>query len=91
MHKSEAKLSPEELEEVMKLHREANATPVIAFGSAHAMAGGASADARRRVIRRIDELATSYGLKPQDGEWGIDLDGHFLSQYPIAATEPADA
>lgn len=84
MNRSKAVVTEAERDEILELHRTAQQTPVIAFGSAHAMTGGASADARRFMIRRIDELATSYGLEPQQGEWGFDPETRqFLSQYPI--------
>ncbi len=93
MYKSKIKATPKELEELMELSDAVTNTPVIAFSSAHAMTGGASADARRILIRRMDEIAKGYGLECQAGEWGIDKDGYFLSMHPIKehAVESSDA
>lgn len=87
MYKSKAKATPEEIEELRKLYRDAQSIPVIAISGAHAMAGGFSADARGRTIRRMDEIASAHGLQPQTGEWGLDEDGHFLSEHPIVESE----
>lgn len=88
MYRSKVRATPEEVEELTELNQQALSTPVFALSSEHAMTGGASADARRRVIRRMDEIAISHGLSPQAGEWGMDLDGTFLSEHPIV--EAAD-
>ena len=82
--RSKAKATKEEIGRISELHKAVTSTPVIAFGSAHAMTGGASADARRGFIRYINGIAKRHGLADQRGEWGFDLEtGEFLSEYPI--------
>ena len=84
LHRSKTRVTEEEAKEIVELFHSFQKTPVIAFGSAHARTGGASADARRRFIRRIDGLAVKYGLEPQEGEWGFDSETRqFLSSFPI--------
>lgn len=79
MHRSKATVTEEEAAELMELWRSASTTPVMLIGGINT-----AASARQRFIRRIDELATSYGLAPQKGEWGFDRETRqFLSQYPI--------
>jgi len=84
MYRSQAVATEAESEEILRLHESARTTRVIAIGSAHAMTGGASADARRAFIRRLDESARSHGLADQAGEWGFDAETRqFLSEHPI--------
>ena len=88
MYRSKAIATADETAEIVQLAKRMRETPVIAFSSAHAMTGGASADARRAFIRRIDEIATLHGLQAQEGEWGFDpTTSHFLSSHPIVETE----
>ena len=47
-------------------------TPVIAFSTAHALAGGASADAREHVMRTIYDAALANGLPAFEGYYGYD-------------------
>ena len=88
MNKSRTKATAEEIKEIQDLYRNAQATPVIAISGAHAQTGGMSGDAYRMFSKRMDEIATAHGLAPQAGEWGLDADGHFLSEHPIVEETP---
>jgi hypothetical protein len=91
MYRSKAIATEEEAKEIMDLYKNMRNTPVIAFGSAHAMTGGASADVSRYFFRRLGEIARNHGLADQRGEWGFDPETrHFLSSYPIVETEALD-
>ena len=68
----------EETAELMELARIASSTPVIAFGSEHAMRGGASGDAWHRVSHRCHTIALSHGLPEIQGFYGCGEDGEFL-------------
>lgn len=72
-------VTPEELTELQELNKRARSTPVMAFGSDHAMRGGASGDARRAFYRRLYEITTAHGVpEPPDTELGLGLDGEIL-------------
>lgn len=68
-----------ELTRAAELATQANNTPVIAFSGAHAMTGGASADAWRYVHDYIDKIAYLHELPEISGRYGLDLqNGEFL-------------
>lgn len=89
MNRSKARASKKEAARILKAHRRARNTPVIAFGSAHAMQGGASMDALRSFRNVIEEIIRGHGIKvEQPGEWGFDpKTRQFLSEYPIQIQE----
>lgn len=92
IYRSKVKATPEEIEELKQLAQDADRTPVIAFGSQHALQGGAAGDARRRMSRRCHAVALSHGLPEQPGFYGCDLKtGEFVSTRPITEPEGDDA
>ena len=66
----------DEAAKIKKLHKEAQGTPCIAFGSAHALSGGASADAWRRLHEEIDRTAGLHGLPAVAGHYGFDAENN---------------
>ena len=73
---SNTDLTENELENLRRMATEAANTPAIAITSAHALAGGASADAYELLHRRVNEIAEAHGLG--EGPWGADLNDGFL-------------
>lgn len=69
----------EEKEEILKLHKQAQSTPVIALSSAHAMRGGFSGEIWDRLKKKIHKIALSHELPEIEGYYGFDgKNGEFL-------------
>lgn len=75
------KATPEEIEECMKLAKEASETPMIALASDDALHGRDwSTMAWERAKKKCHELALKHGLPEIEGYYGMTNDGEFVSE-----------
>lgn len=70
----------QEKERCMKLLKEAQETPVIAFSSKHALEeGGLSGQAWQRVKEECHSIALKHGLPEIKGFYGMTQEGEFVT------------
>ncbi len=68
-----------EKEKILKLHKQAQGTPVVALSGEHAKRGGFSGEIWDRLKKTVHKIALSHDLPEIEGYYGFDGEnGEFL-------------
>ncbi len=79
MERLDTYATEDEIVKAKELLHDAQTTPVIAIDSAHALRGGMSGDAWKRVHDYIERIAKDHDLPEISGQYGLDCEnGQFL-------------